>query len=129
MSAPLNTFNALFRTSSSDDPEVRLYEEGITFHTASSPIADIEFKASDFNVDEARIFEVLFEMLSCDIDVDIGDPLIEIPIELGISESKDEDYSTNGSILRDISFGDETMPLEFSTLSPACSRFENSMDL
>jgi hypothetical protein len=72
---------------------------------------------------------MLFEMVSCDIDVHIGDPLIEIPIELGISENKDDHYSTDGSILRDISFGDETVSLEFSTLSPASSRLENSIDL
>jgi hypothetical protein len=130
MSAPLNTFNALFLTSSREDPDVRPCERGgTTLYAASSPVADIEFEASDFDVDEARIFEVLFEMLSRDIDVHIGDPFIEIPIELAISENTDRYYSTDGSILRNVSFCDETMSLEFSTLSPARSRFENSINL
>jgi hypothetical protein len=63
-------------------------EGSVTFVSTSSPITDIEFEASDFDIDEASILEVLFEMVSGYVDVDLCDPFIEIPIELFISKNK-----------------------------------------
>jgi hypothetical protein len=96
--------------------------------STSSPIADIEFEASDFDIDEASILEVLFEMFSGDIDVDLCNPFIEISIELFISENREKGYSTNRCVFRDISFCDESMTLELSTLSPSCPRLKNTIN-
>jgi hypothetical protein len=129
ISAPLKTFNALFLTSARDDPEFSLCgRDIITCLSTGSPIADIEFEASDFDIDEASILEVLFEVISGDVDVDLCDPFVEVSIKLIISEIKEEGYSTNGCVFRDISFCNESMALEFSALSPSGARFKDSIN-